>query len=81
VEIINALRTRPGLELEPYDGPMTTDGILEQLMYERSSELWLQGRLLKDMVRMNDPLMQGRDTCFEIGEDEWNTNPNLGGGG
>lgn len=77
VELINLLRTR--VDLDPYDGPMTVDAIMDQLMYERSAELWIQGRLLKDMRRTGDPLLGNRDDCFEIGETEWRSNPNLGG--
>lgn len=45
---------------------------------------------LGDLRRFDDPLLDvapgrggatTRDQCWEIGEDEWLTNSNLGGGG
>lgn len=77
VELINEVRSY--WSLDPYAGEMTASAVMEQLLYERSAEMWLQGQRLNDLRRTNSPMLAGRDVCFEIGEDEWNSNPNLGG--
>ncbi len=77
VELINEVRVYWGLN--PYTGEMTASAVMDQLMYERSAELWLQGHRLNDLRRTNSPMLAGRDVCFQIGEDEWTSNPNLGG--
>ena len=77
VELINEVRAF--VALDPYDGEMSRAAVMAQLMYERSAELWLQAHRLNDLRRMNDPSLAGRDVCFEIGIDEWESNPNLGG--
>lgn len=86
VELIDEVRAAAGLA--PYGGPVAEAEVLEQLMFERSAELWLQGQSLHDLRRTNSPLLDvppgrgggaTRDKCFEIGEDEYLTNPNLGG--
>jgi hypothetical protein len=79
VELIDELRTSVGLD--PYDGPVTADDVWEQLLYERSAELWLQGRLWQDKYRNNHPWVAETDGCVEIGQREWETNQYLGGGG
>jgi len=85
VALIDEVRAAAGLE--PYSGALTDAAVLAQLRYERSAELWLQGQSLFDLRRFNDPLLdvppgQGggstRDKCFEIGQREYETNPNLG---
>lgn len=86
VELINQVRA--AAPLPPYTGSLTEAEVIAQLRYERSAELWLQGQALFDLRRFNDPLLntpprQGggatRDRCFDIGQREWETNPNLGG--
>ena len=77
VALINEVRLFVGLDA--YDGEMSRPAVMDQLMYERSAELWLQGHRLNDLRRANDPSLAGRDICFEIGIDEWESNPNLGG--
>lgn len=77
VALIDEVRMFVGLDA--YDGDMSRPAVLDQLMYERSAELWLQAHRLNDLRRMNDPSLAGRDICFEIGIDEWESNPNLGG--
>ena len=86
VALINEVRAAAGLA--PYTGALTNAAVLAQLRYERSAELWLQGQSLFDLRRFNDPSLdvppgQGggstRDKCFEIGQREYETNPNLGG--
>ena len=77
VALINEVRAF--VALDPYEGEMSQSAVMAQLMYERSAELWLQAHRLKDLRRTNDPTLAGRDVCFEIGIDEWESNPNLGG--
>jgi starch-binding outer membrane protein, SusD/RagB family len=86
VELIDQVRA--AAPLAPYTGPLTEEAVIAQLRYERSAELWLQGHALFDLRRFNDPVLnvppkQGggttRDKCFDIGQREWETNPNLGG--
>jgi starch-binding outer membrane protein, SusD/RagB family len=78
VAIIDQLRGAAGLPA--YDGPVEQSAVRDQLMYERSAELWLQGQRYLDLYRTNDPFIDTiRDTCVQIGQTEWETNPNLGG--
>ena len=79
VTLINQVRAAAGLPA--YTGATTTQAVLDQLIYERSAELWLQAQSLNDWRRFNLVFQtQPRDKCFEIGQSEWDTNPNLGGG-
>lgn len=76
VTLINEVRA--AATLAPYAGG-TAAGVLDQLYYERSAELWLQGQSLNDLRRFNHPFLATRlDKCFEIGQLEWDNNPNLG---
>jgi hypothetical protein len=86
VELINEVRG--AVDLPPYAGPLTEPEVLAQLRYERTAELWLQGQVLFDLRRFNDPILDVppgrgggtvRDKCWEIGEREYQTNPNLKG--
>jgi len=78
VTLINQVRA--AASLPPYAGGTQTE-VLNQLYYERSAELWLQGQSLSDLRRFNAPFLATRlDQCFEIGQLEWDNNPNLGGG-
>lgn len=80
VGLINQVRA--AATLAPYAGPVTAQDVTAQLFYERSAELWLQAQRLNDLRRSNDPYMQTRqDKCFEIGQNEWDSNPKLHGGG
>lgn len=78
-ELIDEVREEAGLD--PYDGPQTEEALMDQLKYERMAELWLQGQHFNDLVRWDDPFVQEKDidTCIQIGETEWQSNPNLGG--
>lgn len=87
VQLMNEVRA--AWSLEPYGAPGSAADVLDLLRWERSAELWLQGQALLDLRRFDDPLLNvppgrgggaTRDTCWAIGEDEWQTNPNLGGG-
>ncbi len=86
VELIDQVRAFS--KLAPYAGPVAEADVMEQLQFERSAELWLQGQSLNDLRRFDSPLLNvppgrgggaTRDKCFEIGEDEYRTNTNLGG--
>ena len=78
VMLINEVRGASGLT--PVS-PVTQTDVLNQLYYERSAELWLQGQSLSDLRRFNNPFLATRlDQCFEIGQLEWDNNPNLGAG-
>ena len=78
VTLINEVRAASSLT--PFAGTTQTE-VLNQLYYERSAELWLQGQSLSDLRRFNAPFLATRlDQCFEIGQLEWDNNPNLGAG-
>ena len=78
VTLINEVRAAAGLT--PFAGATQTE-VLNQLYYERSAELWLQGQSLSDLRRFNAPFLATRlDQCFQIGQLEWDNNPNLGAG-
>ncbi len=78
VTLINEVRAASNLA--PFAGSTQT-AVLNQLYYERSAELWLQGQSLSDLRRFNNPFLATRlDQCFEIGQLEWDNNPNLGAG-
>jgi len=78
VTLINQVRAAAGLS--PYAGVTQTE-VLAQVYYERRAELWLQAQSLSDLRRFSDPyLATRRDQCFQIGQAEWDANPNLGGG-
>jgi hypothetical protein len=76
VVLINQVRA--AANLPAYAGPATQQAVLDQLIYERSAELWLQAHSLNDWRRFNLQFTtQPRDKCFEIGQSEWETNANL----
>lgn len=78
VTLINEVRASSSLT--PFAGTTQTE-VLNQLYYERSAELWLQGQSLSDLRRFNHPFLATRlDQCFQIGQLEWDNNPNLGAG-
>ncbi len=80
VELIDAVRASSGLGT--YTGAVTEQAVRDQLMFERSAELWLQAQHMVDLKRTNDPYYDTRvDRCVEIGQDEFDTNANLGAGG
>ena len=76
VVLINQVRA--AANLPAYAGATTQQAVLDQLIYERSAELWLQAHSLNDWRRFNLQFTtQPRDRCFEIGQSEWETNANL----
>lgn len=81
VALINEVRTHWGLAA--YSGPVTREAVMDQLRYERSAELWLQGQALLDLRRFDDPSLKvapgrgggaERGKCWQIGQSEWLTN-------
>lgn len=76
VALLNALRAPD--EVAPYDGPLTADGILEEILYDRSVILFLEAKHLADLRRTNHPLLEGRDRCLPLSQAEQQSNPNLG---
>lgn len=76
VTLINQVRTSAGLG--NYAGAVTVPAVRAQLIYERQAELWLQAQSLVDWRRFNLVFTpQPRDQCFQIGQLEYDTNPNL----
>lgn len=47
------------------------------LRTERNIVLWMEGRHLYELVRFDDPFLQGRDGCIPPSENEVATNPNI----
>lgn len=75
VELINEVRAAAGLDA--YSGAVTDAAIMDQIAYERTAELFLEGQRLNDMRRFDDPFLQGRGTCFDVSQDEKDANPNV----
>ncbi|MEP7345419.1 MAG: RagB/SusD family nutrient uptake outer membrane protein [Gemmatimonadaceae bacterium] len=76
VTLINQVRAASSIAA--YSGPVTAAAVRAQLIYERQAELWLQAQSLNDWRRFNLQFAtQPRDKCFEIGQLEFDTNPNL----
>lgn len=79
IPLITEVRTAAGLP--SYSGAATAQAVLDQIVFERSAELYLQAQSLVDWRRFDLIYdTQPRDDCFEIGQLEWDTNPNLKGG-
>jgi hypothetical protein len=51
----------------------------DALSHERLVLMWLEGRHLYDLYRLDDPFLTGRDYCFPFADSEINSNPNLAG--
>jgi SusD/RagB-like outer membrane lipoprotein len=90
VDIINVLHANVGLQPFASTDPVE---VMDQLVYERSVELFLEGHHLQDIKRLNIPLVPapgtphesgttyGDEVCFEIPAIEFLNNSNLGVGG
>jgi len=86
VSIINGLHERVGL---PDFVSNSATEIREQLIYERSAELFLEGQHMQDLERFNLPLIPASGTafyhggqysdqiCFPLPEVEYLNNPNI----
>lgn len=76
--LLDEVRLAAGLPAYPATDDATT--VRARLFHERSAELWLRGRLWKDLKRTNAPrVAEVRDLCWELSEQEWQTNPHLEG--
>ena len=76
VTLINQVRAASNIPV--YSGPATAADVRALLIYERQAELWLQAQGLNDWRRFNLQFApQPRDKCFQIGQLEFDTNPNL----
>jgi hypothetical protein len=78
---INAIRSEVGVTPWTASNAETAWVALKR---ERGIEMWLEGRRLGDLHRWLDAgtpgvveNMTGRDTCFPIGQNELDSNPNL----
>jgi starch-binding outer membrane protein, SusD/RagB family len=86
VGIINTLRAR--VDLSPFESS-NREEIWDQILYERSAELFLEGHHLGDIRRYHIPLypapgeeseagiVYGSDTCFPLPDIESRANPNI----
>lgn len=86
VDIINALHTNVGL---PAFASTDATEIRNQLIYERSAELFLEGQHMQDLERFNLELYPASGTqayhggffsdeiCFPLPEVEYSNNPNI----
>ena len=68
IALIDEVRVAAGLP--PYDGPVTAEAVTNTLFHERAAELFLEGQRLLDLRRTNDPWLQDRDSCYQIGRAE-----------
>ena len=66
--LINQVRSAAGLPA--YSGQVTAEEVTKQLFFERAAELFLEGQRLVAQRRTNDPWLQGRDNCYQIGRAE-----------
>lgn len=88
VQIINTLHDRAGL---PDFQSSDAQEIMDQIIYERRAELFLEGHHLMDMKRYDLPLdpppgepfrfggLYGDQTCFPLPAVEYRNNPNASG--
>ena len=76
VTLVNQVRAASNTPA--YTGPATAAAVRALLIYERQAELWLQAQGLNDWRRFNLQFAtQPLDKCFQIGQLEFDTNPNL----
>ena len=87
VAIINTLHTNAGL---PAFASSDAQEVMDQIVYERSAEMFLEGHHLYDITRYNIPLVPavgtyspfgdtfGSDLCFKLPATEFQNNENIG---
>ena len=67
--------------LDPLPVPASVDEAWEVLKFERLATIWLEHRAFWDRARWldegRDDSLQGRATCFPIGQKEVDSNPNI----
>ncbi len=92
INILNALRGRPGIGLPNYSGPTDAASVQAFLISERAKELFLEGQHFWDINRFSLPLDPAAGTlypgkggtyadlrCMPLPDIERIYNPNLGG--
>ena len=87
VAIINTLHTNAGL---PAFASSDAQEVMDQIIYERSAEMFLESHHLYDITRYNIPLIPavgvvtdfgdiyGNDLCFKLPATEFQNNENIG---
>jgi hypothetical protein len=75
IELINEVRA--AAPLPPYSGAATKAAVKDQIMFERSVELFLEAKHLVDLRRTNSPLLSGRADCGPISWEEQESNNNV----
>lgn len=75
IELVNEIRA--AAPLPPYSGPATESAVRDQIMFERSVELFLEAKHLADLRRTNSPLLDGRVDCSPISWEEQESNTNV----
>jgi hypothetical protein len=75
IELINEVRA--AAPLPPYSGAATKAAVQDQIMFERSVELFLEAKHLVDLRRTNSPLLNGRADCSPISWTEQESNGNV----
>ena len=90
VGIFDQLHAAVGLP--PYAGGMNAAELMDQLIYERAAEMYLEGHHLQDLKRLNIPLFPatgtddgfggayGAQICFDLPATEFQNNSTLSGG-
>lgn len=90
-DIFDALHAAVGLPA--YAGGLNETELMDQLVYERSAEMFLEGHHLQDLKRLNIPLYPptgtddgfggayGDQICFDLPATEFQNNGTITGGG
>ena len=88
VAIFDALHAAVGLP--PYAGGLNETEVMNQLIYERAAEMYLEGHHLQDLKRLNIDLFPatgtddgfggayGSQVCFDLPATEFQNNPSFG---
>ncbi|MGI9626161.1 MAG: RagB/SusD family nutrient uptake outer membrane protein, partial [Longimicrobiales bacterium] len=88
IAIIDALHAAVGLPA--YSGGANATELMDQIIYERAAEMYLEGHHLQDLKRLNIPLFPttgtddgfggayGDQICFDLPATEFQNNPTIG---